>query len=44
MHRPNLTVLAGCLVTRLHLRDGRCTGVAYLRDGDAGSRRTRPAR
>jgi choline dehydrogenase len=33
MHRPNLTVQAGCLATRLHLRDNRCTGVGYLRDG-----------
>jgi choline dehydrogenase len=33
MHRPNLTVQAGCLATRLRVRHGRCTGVSYLRDG-----------
>ena len=27
MGRPNLTVHPGCLVTSLHVRDGRCTGV-----------------
>jgi choline dehydrogenase len=32
MHRPNLTVLDRCLVTRLLVRGGRCTGVAYLPD------------
>ncbi len=32
-HRPNLTVEAGCLVTRLHVEYGRCTGVSYVRDG-----------
>ena len=32
-HRPNLTVQTGCLVTRLHVRHGRCTGVSYVRDG-----------
>ena len=31
--RPNLTVLGGCLVTRLLIRGGRCAGAAYLRDG-----------
>jgi choline dehydrogenase len=31
--RPNLTVLTGCLVTRLHVAHGRCGGVAYERDG-----------
>jgi choline dehydrogenase len=31
--RPNLTVLGGALVTRLLIRDGRCTGAEYLRDG-----------
>jgi choline dehydrogenase len=31
--RPNLTVETGCLVTRLELSHGRCTGVSYLRDG-----------
>lgn len=33
--RPNLTVATGCLVTRLVIRDGRCTGAEYLRDGTA---------
>ncbi|MBO0801451.1 MAG: GMC family oxidoreductase N-terminal domain-containing protein [Nocardiopsaceae bacterium] len=33
MNRPNLTVQADCLATRLHIRHGRCTGVTYLRDG-----------
>ncbi len=33
--RPNLTVATGCLVTRIVIRDGRCTGVSYLRDGTA---------
>src|ERR1035441_3755858 len=32
-HRPNLTVAAGCLATRLLIEHGRCTGVSYLRDG-----------
>jgi len=32
MGRPNLTVSPGCLVTGLQVRDGRCTGVSYLRD------------
>jgi choline dehydrogenase len=31
--RANLTVWAGCLVTRLTLRGGRCAGVEYLQDG-----------
>jgi choline dehydrogenase len=31
--RANLTVRTGCRVTRLTLRNGRCTGVSYLRDG-----------
>ena len=38
--RPNLTVLDRCLVTRLLIRGGRCTGAAYLRDGGPSSRRT----
>ena len=33
MDRPNLVVQAGCLVTRLNVRAGRCTGVSYIRDG-----------
>jgi choline dehydrogenase len=32
-HRPNLTVQAGCLVTRLRVVGGRCTGVTALYDG-----------
>jgi choline dehydrogenase len=35
MGRPNLTVEAGCLATRLPTTGGRCTGVGYLRDGAA---------
>ena len=31
--RPNLTVLGGCLVTRLLISGGRCEGAAYLRNG-----------
>jgi choline dehydrogenase len=31
--RPNLAVQTGCLVTRLIIERGRCTGVAYVRDG-----------
>ena len=33
LHRPNLIVETGCLVTGLRLRGGRCTGVQYVRDG-----------
>ena len=33
LRRPNLTVQAGSLVTRLLVRRGRCTGVSYLRHG-----------
>ncbi len=33
LHRPNLTVEADCLVTRLHVEHGRCAGVSYTRDG-----------
>jgi choline dehydrogenase len=33
MSRPNLTVLGGCLVTRLLIQGGRCAGAEYLRDG-----------
>jgi choline dehydrogenase-like flavoprotein len=33
-HRPNLTVQPDCLVTRLLVRHGRCTGVGYLRQGE----------
>jgi choline dehydrogenase len=31
--RSNLTVQAGCLVTGLRVRHGRCAGVSYLHDG-----------
>jgi choline dehydrogenase len=40
MGRPNLTVQPGCLVTRLQVRDGRCTGVSYLHDGAPAQART----
>jgi choline dehydrogenase len=33
LHRPNLTVEVGCLVTRLHTEHGRCAGASYVRDG-----------
>jgi choline dehydrogenase len=33
LSRPNLTVLTGCVVTRLHVEHGRCTSVGYVRDG-----------
>ena len=33
LDRPNLVIKTGCLVTRLHVEHGRCTGVSYLRDG-----------
>ena len=33
LSRPNLTVEAGCLVTRLRVEHGRCTGVSYVREG-----------
>ncbi len=36
LRRPNLEVRTGCLVTRLHVAAGRCTGVSYVRDGVAG--------
>jgi choline dehydrogenase len=39
-HRPNLAVQAGCLVTRLQVQQGRCTGVSYLRDGTPAQART----
>jgi choline dehydrogenase len=35
--RPNLTVRTGCLVTRLHIERGRCTGVSFTRDRIAGT-------
>ena len=35
--RPNLTVLTGCLVTRLHVAHGRCGGAWYVRDGVQGA-------
>jgi choline dehydrogenase len=31
--RPNLVVRTDCLVTRVQVRHGRCTGVSYLRNG-----------
>ena len=33
--RTNLTVRPGCLVTRLEVRHGRCTGVGYVANGTA---------
>jgi choline dehydrogenase len=33
LHRPNLTVEVGCLVTRLHTEHGRCAGASYVRAG-----------
>ena len=33
LSRPNLTVEADCLVTRLQVKHGRCTGVSYVRAG-----------
>jgi choline dehydrogenase-like flavoprotein len=33
LDRPNLTLEAGCLVTRLETGQGRCAGVSYVRDG-----------
>jgi choline dehydrogenase len=33
-HRINLTIQTSCLVTRLLVRHGRCTGVSYLCDGE----------
>ena len=35
MGRKNLTVHTGCLVTRVEVRNGRATGVAYSRDGQS---------
>ena len=40
MGRPNLTVSPGCVVTGLQVRDGRCTGVSYLRGGTLAQART----
>jgi choline dehydrogenase len=37
LSRPNLTVGTGSVVTRLLVRRGRCTGVAYVRDGAPAS-------
>jgi choline dehydrogenase len=31
LDRPNLVVETGCLVTRLNVEQGRCTGVSYVR-------------
>jgi choline dehydrogenase len=33
LDRPNLTVVTDCLVTGLQVHRGRCTGIAYARDG-----------
>ena len=40
LHRPNLVVQARCLVTRLHVHNGRCVAVSYLRDGAAARAHT----
>jgi choline dehydrogenase len=40
LHRPNLTVQTGCLVTRLHVEHGRCAGVSYLGRGAPAQART----
>lgn len=37
--RANLTVATDCLATRLTVRDGRCAGVSYLRDGQLAEAR-----
>ncbi len=37
LHRPNLVVETGCLVTGLRLRGDRCTGLSYLRAGQPAS-------
>ena len=34
--RANLTVMTGCLVTRLTISGGRCAGAEYVRDGKPG--------
>jgi len=39
LYRPSLTVAAGCLVTRLLIEHGQCTGVSYLRDGKSADAR-----
>jgi choline dehydrogenase len=38
--RPNLVVLTDCLVTRLELEKGRCTGVSYVFAGRPATART----
>jgi len=40
LDRPNLVVETGCLVTRLHVRHGRCTGASYIRDEAPAEART----
>ena len=40
MHRPNLTVETGCLVTRILFTGNRATGVDYLQDGKSVSVRS----
>ena len=39
LDRPNLTVATGCLVTRLLIDRGQCTGVRFIRDGEAAEAR-----
>jgi choline dehydrogenase len=40
LDRPNLVVETGCLVTRVNVEHGRCTGVSYLRGGTPAVART----
>jgi len=40
LHRPNLTVQTGCLVTGLRVEHGRCASVSYLRGGAPAEART----
>ena len=39
LDRPNLTVATGCLVTRLLIDRGQCTGVRFVRDGEPAEAR-----
>jgi choline dehydrogenase len=39
LNRPNLAMETGCLVTRLHVEHGCCTGVSYLRHGTPATAR-----
>jgi choline dehydrogenase len=37
--RPSLEIRTGCVVTRLVIRHGRCTGVTYVHNGSGGQAR-----